>query len=136
MTASRRYREPYSHSLGMVVRRNRWLARTLASSFYGTGFFCAVNSAAVRVCEGGAEHVSKSRHKPEFCRQGERSLSVLEGQRYLPEEHGFPEGGGDLYVLWRPADGQRQASYRPRADPRDQGHDPQIPHHEGLHGSP
>ena len=29
-------------------------------------------------------------------------------------------------------DGQRQTSYRPRADPRHQRHDSEIPDHEGV----
>ena len=31
---------------------------------------------------------------------------------------------------------QWQAPYRPRGNPRHQGHDSKIPGHEGLHGAP
>ena len=59
-------------------------------------------------------------------------------EKFWEENHIFEksmenrEGCPELYVLRRPAHRQRQASYRPCADPRHQGHDSPLPHYEGL----
>ena len=45
----------------------------------------------------------------------------------------FVEREKEVEKFWE--DRQRQASHRPRADPRNQGHDSQIPDHEGLQGA-